>query len=343
MISGMTNAVQQIAPSILEAVKKANNILLHCHPSPDPDSVGSGLAMYHVLKAMGKNVTIIKGDSHLPESFAGIPGFKEIAHKNYFDIDHSKFDLFIIQDSGALSQISKFEPVVFPKTMNTVVIDHHSTNPAYGKINLIDATYPAVAQMLYDVFTVWGVEITHDVALCLLAGMYTDTGGFQFPATTEETFMAAAALRKIAGTDYSKVIFSILNSRKPKELAFMGLALSSIHLYFNEKVAISEVSHDALLLNGISETDIPEPISSLLKSVVGWNIAITATEKHPGVVSLSMRTRDSEKYDVSKLAVALGGGGHKPAAGASLMMPFDQAKAKILAAIKEVYPELGQP
>jgi phosphoesterase RecJ-like protein len=337
----MTSEMEKYAPIILEEVKKANHILLHCHPSPDPDSVGSTLAMYQVLKSMGKEVTAIRGDSHTPVAFAAIPGFENIIHKSYFEVDLSQFDLFIIQDSGSLGQISKYEPVVFPPTMKTVVIDHHSSNTGFAAINLIDPTYPAVCQMLYDIFNLWKVEITHPIALCLLAGIFSDTGGFRFATTQVETFLAAAELVKIA-PDYSAMIFQIMNSRNPKELQFWGLALSSIHTYFGDSVAIAQVSNEALVKAGIGEGDIPEPISWMLQSVFGWNIAITATEKRAGIISFSFRSRDEKKYDVSKIASVIGGGGHKAASGASLKVPFPEAIDAVLKAVAQVYPELGK-
>lgn len=337
----MTTEVQKYAPLILEEIKKAKHILLHCHPSPDPDSVGGALATYHALKSLGKEVTVMRGDSHTPQAFSAIPGFEVIVHKHFFDIDLSQFDLFVIQDSSSLEQISKYEPVVFPTSLKTIVIDHHITNKKFAEINLVDATYPSICQMLYDLFSIWNVVITPEIAKCLFIGMYTDTGGFKYPATTPDTFLIASKLVAIA-PDYSSMIFTLENSRTEKELFFMGVVLNSIHKYFNNHVAISEVSRAALDEKEIAESEVPESLSNLVKSVVGWDIGITATEKHLGVVSISMRTRKPEVYDVSKIAMKLGGGGHKAAAGASLTMSLPEAIQKILEAIAELYPELGK-
>ena len=338
----MTTEVQKYAPIILEEIKKAKKILVHCHPSPDPDSVGGALATYHVLKGMGKDVTIIRGDSTIPEAFGAIPGVAEIVPKNFFEVDLSAYDLFIIQDSSNSAFVSKLQPVVFPPHLKTIVIDHHATTVGYADINLIDAWYPSVCQELYDLYSLWGVEITHDIAACLFIGMYTDTGGFKYPATKAETFAVAYALVKRA-PDYHEMIFHMENSKTPKELAFIGLALNSIHQYYGGKVALAEISNQALLEKGIAEDDIQGSISNMLRSVIGWDISITLTEKKPGIVSLSFRTRDANRYDVSKIAQKVGGGGHVAAAGATINMALPEAVSTLLKAVTEVYPELGQP
>ena len=78
-------------------------------------------------------------------------------------------------------------------------------------------------------------------------------------------------------------------------------------------------------------------ISNTLKSVIGWNLGVLITEAEPNKVKVSFRTRDSKIYNVSELAVALGGGGHKDAAGAVLFMPFVEAKELVVKKIKELY------
>ncbi len=179
----MTDLVKQIAPGIFSEIKQAKNILLHCHPSPDPDSYGSVLAMYHYLSGIGKKVTVIAGDSDIPRMAKCLPGIEKIIPKNYFEINPGDFDLFLILDSSSLSQISNLKEIKFPPKLRTVVIDHHSTNDIFSDINLVDASYPATGQIIFDLFRLWGVNITGGIAICLLLAIYTDTGGLKFEKT----------------------------------------------------------------------------------------------------------------------------------------------------------------
>jgi phosphoesterase RecJ-like protein len=331
--------VQKLAPQILEEIKKAKKILLHCHPSPDSDSVGGSLAMMHVLQSMNKEVVAIRGDSEVPVSFSVLPGFEKLAHKNFFEIDLEQFDLFIILDSGGLNQVSRVAPVVFPTHLKTVSIDHHATSQNFATINLIDPSYPATCQILYDLFVLWHVDLTPDMAKCLMLGIYADTGGFKFPKTSGATFEAAAHLAKIA-PDYTAVIDFVDNSNTPGVVAFEALALSSVSLYCKNKLAVSAVSYDALHEKKISKGEIYPDIANTLKSVIGWEIGVKIVEDQPAGVRASFRTRDSKKYNVAKIAAALGGGGHEAAAGVYMKMSLDEAVKKVVETASVIYPEL---
>ncbi len=337
----MTDQVQKLAPVILAEIKKANNILLHCHPNPDADSIGGALASMHMLEAMGKKVTVIRGDSELSNHYALLPGFEKIVPKNLFEIDLTQFDLFLIQDSGGLDRISRVAPVVFPKTLRTVNIDHHITNTKFAEINLVDNAYPATCQILYDLFTLWDVMITQDMAKCLMLGIYTDTGSFKFPATTSATLGAAEHLASIA-PDYMKVIFHMDNNNMPGVIAYEGLAFSLVTTYCNNHLAVSAVPYSALQSQNIQRADLFPDIANFLKSVVGWEIGVKMVEDQPGNVKISLRTRDENKYDVSKIAALVGGGGHKAAAAAYVKGTLEEVVKKVVDAVNSIYPELSK-
>ncbi|HEY4478226.1 MAG TPA: DHH family phosphoesterase [Candidatus Paceibacterota bacterium] len=322
---------------ILEEIKKANKILLHCHPMPDPDSVGSVLAMKFVLESMNKKVTVIKGDSNIPEAFIHFPGARDIVNKNFYEIEQDDFDLFIILDSGSSQMISKIKTPVFPLLIKTIVIDHHITNEKYADINLIDTTSPATCQILFNLFKDWEIEITKEIATNLFIGLYTDTGAFKYPPSDYHTLEIASELAKIA-PDYEKTIFIMENSLTKEAIYFQAIALSSVKTFLNDNIAIAIVSNEDLIKNKIPEEYIRGiSISNILKSVIGWNIGISMIEIESNIVKISCRTRDIEKYDVSKLASALGGGGHKGAAGVVLNMPLEEAVSKVVDTVKVVY------
>ena len=322
---------------ILDEIKRAKTILLHCHPLPDPDSIGSALAMKFALEQIGKKVTVIKGDSEIPKAFIHFPGAKDILDKNFSEINIKQFDLFIILDSGSPEMISQVNVPIFPLIIKTIVIDHHTTNKSYADINLIDVSSPAVAFILFQLFRSWNISITPDIAINLFMGIFTDTGGFRYPPTNYRVFQAVSELVKIA-PDFTKTIFTMENSETKEAIYFQALALSSVKTYLNDNIAIASVSNKDLIEKKIPEEYIRGiSISNMLKSVVGWNVGISMVERRPNKVKISCRTRDVEKYDVSKLAEMLGGGGHKAAAGAMLSMSLDEALKKVVETAKIVY------
>lgn len=331
----MTKKLQDTAPKILEAIQAANSILLHCHPSPDPDSVCSGLAMKEALEQLGKKVTLIKGDSAMPSGFSHFPGFSSIVMKSFAEIDLGQFDLFIVQDSGDPTRVSTATKIEFPKTMKVVLIDHHATNKGFGDVSLVDTGYAATCQMLADLFEVWNISITRDMAANLITGMYTDTGGFKYANTTPEAVATFAKLTKIA-PDYMSSISIMENSNTPGNIAFQGLAFSSVENHCGGKLALSVISYEALQSKGVTNEDIhTQLISNTLKSVIGWEVGITLVETEPGKVKASFRTRDQDRFDVSVIAQRVGGGGHRSASGANLNMSLTEAKTAIIDAVSK--------
>ncbi len=326
---------------IKSAINSANHILLHLHPHPDADSAGSALAFYHCLKSINKKVTLISGDSYLPINLSTLPGADQITPKNYFDLDLNQFDLFIILDSSAPDQISKLGPIVFPKTLRTIVIDHHASNAAYGDINLIDVTAPATCQVVYQLFEKLKIKITPDIAACLFAGLYTDSGGFKYSPTSFQTFDIASKLSKIY-PNFSQIIFELENNDSPEDLKFLGLLLNNIETYFNNRVAIASLSLTQIRKAGLSvDQATTGGVANMLKAVVGWDIGISMIETEPHQISVSLRTRDAQKYNLSQIVLATGfGGGHKAAAGATIPFSLPKAKKILLDCIQKLHPDL---
>lgn len=340
----MSDKVKQLAPIIWQEIQKANKILLCLHAGPDPDSAGSSLAMMHILKSIGKNVTIIAGDSALSKSFSVLPGSDEIISKNYFEIVPSEYDLFIILDSGNLKQISKLGEIKFPEKLKTIKIDHHPdvTGANYADINLIDVSYGATCHIIYDLMLERHLNFSKEIAICLFSGIYFDTGGFKYLPTNYETFLAASNLVKIT-PDYFRTIFEIENSKTPKQLEFLGLALSAIEHYFSNKVALVALPYKELQKHKISKEDTRNvELPNILKSVTGWIIGISFIEKSPGIIDVSFRKREYEGPDLSLAATALGGGGHPASCGTTMKMSFQEAKKSLIETFAKLYPELGK-
>jgi phosphoesterase RecJ-like protein len=332
----MSETIKKFAPIILEEIKKAKNILLHCHPSPDPDSVGSSLAMRLALEGMGKKVTLIKGDSEIPKAF-DFPGVNTITQKSYGEIDPKEFDLFIALDSSTEGMISFKDKPIFSETMKVVVIDHHKSNLNYGSINLVDSNYPATAMILHDLFKEIGIFINHDIALNLFMGIYGDTGGFRFPNTTPRVIRVASELAEIA-PDFSKTIFTMENSNSKSKLIFEGIALSSMKEFLGGILVISTITNEELIKHNIDQGAYSgSQVANIMKSVVGYDLAVSLVEEEKGVVRAGFRTRDNQRFDVSKIAVALGGGGHAGASGARLNMTIQEAIDKVVTTAKELY------
>lgn len=318
----------------LKLIKGSQSILLHLHPKPDSDSIGSALAMYHALRSLGKSVAVMKGDSELPPVFSFLPGYNEIILKNYFEIDLADFDLFIIQDTATKELISRKGDIVFPSSLKTVIIDHHKTNEMFADINLVNASYSATCEYLYDLFTEWGIEITKEIAACLYCGIYGDTGSFRYPSTTPHTMEIVGKICALY-PDFPKLVQAMEYNEKKEKIFFDGLALSSIEEVLNGKAAISVVSFEEMQKRGIRREDSDNNfVASAMLTVKDWQVTATLIEKAPQDISISLRSKGD--IDVSKIAALIGGGGHKLAAGITLKKSLEEAKQDLLTALSSI-------
>ena len=332
---------KEIADQIWQEIQKAKNILLHCHPSPDPDSYGSALAMLHFLEGQEKTATLIKGDSPIPDFAQFLPGHEKVVAKSYAEIDASAFDLFIILDSGGPTRVAMNGELKFPETMRTVLIDHHASTEPFADINFIDSSYASTTEMLGELFRAWKITVTKEMAGCLLVGMYTDSGGFKFANTTTRTFASAAYLAKIA-PDYHRIIFNLENNNQPGAIRFQGLVFSSVKTFYHDRAALAAVSFAELQKSGLDENDTKSiSVANILKSVTGWEIGLSLVEIKSGLVKLSARTRDPNIYDLTKFASLIGGGGHRAAVGAYLNGSLAETQTFVLEKLKEAYPQLS--
>lgn len=332
-----TSIIAQNAPLILAEVHKAKHILLHCHPNPDPDSVGSALAMKWALTGMGKKVTLIAGDHPVPQAFRHFPGAADIEPKNFFEVDLAQFDLFIALDISGTNRVSALKPVVIPETLKIVVIDHHVSMSQFGAVNLIETSYPATAQILFDLFREWNVAMTPGIAANLFIGIYTDTGAFKYNSVTPYTYEVAAELAKHIPS-IPQLIQAMDYSATPGELAFYGRVLNNVRTYHNDRFAISLVTHDMMKSSHISleEADAGR-VASFLNRVRTWEISCICVEYEPGLTKISFRSKDADKFNVAKLAEAFGGGGHKNAAAVRLTMTPEEAERKVVETAKSMY------
>jgi phosphoesterase RecJ-like protein len=293
------------------------------------------------LESLGKKVTVIAGDSTIPQAFMHFPGAESVLAKSYGELDLADYNLFVIQDCGSKEMISRKTQVEFPSTLRTVVIDHHATNTKYAEVNLVANQYLSTTEILFDLFQEWGISITHDIAVNLYVGLFTDTGGFRYERVTEHSFSVAGKLCAVA-PDMINAVKILENSARPGFVNFLGVALTqkTVVPFKNSargSFVIARVTQEDIQRLGIASDDwAGNEVCNMLKTVVGWNVACLLIEQRPGDFRGSMRSRNFLEFDVSLVASKLGGGGHKSAAGFVLQGSMEEVVLKVESTIQEV-------
>jgi phosphoesterase RecJ-like protein len=316
----------EVSPVIRNKIQSATSILLNCHRNPDPDTVSSALGMRLVLQGMGKKVTVICPDT-IGTNLDFLPGIESIQTVDFKTYDFSKFDLFIAQDSSSYDQITGDKSIQLPE-ISLVVIDHHKTNDGFGEINCVDSDRSANAEVLYRLLSDWNFAITPEIAQCLLTGIIADTGAFVYPDANADTLTTAGDLIR-AGADKNKIIFNLFRRHSLARTQLIGEILTHAQLDQQYHFVWSIIPHDIFSKYNDKEAK-AVAASVFMQNIEGSDFGIIITQGEENTVWVNFRARMAD-FDVSKIGVELGGGGHKVAAGATLTgISFDQAVEKVL-------------
>lgn len=327
----MTNKeFKKIAAAILERLKKADNALLSLHRSPDGDSIGANTAMFEILKYLRKKATIVSPDP-VPDSFKFVPNVNKVLVQDVFETNLNKFDLIVLLDSSAWYMVTNRSALPFtPPKESTVVIDHHITNEKMGSLNLVVPDISSTCELIFCLAREWKIELTKAISQCILTGMATDTGFFQFPNTSARTLKNAASLLD-SGASLNTVVFNILRRNSLLRLKLTGKALVNLQIDTGHKFAYSTLSYKEIEELGQSEilAQVRESVANMfMQGIEETEFGIFLVEDEPGVTRCSLRAR--QNFDVSKIAVELGGGGHKAAAGAKIPQPLNKTLPLVL-------------
>ncbi len=323
----MTANRNSLINSIIGRMKQGGKVLIVSHISPDGDSIGSQLALYELVRRLGCDPMIINHDSAFPKyAFLG----KHTA-VNVYDAGTSypEFDFAVILESPDLDRIGNVHNLLSPAS-EVINIDHHRGNTMYGTINWVDESVAAVGIMVYELFKTAGVQIDSDVADELFTAILTDTGRFRFGSTNPQAMRVCADLLE-QGASTKKISDALYATYESSQLRMLGELLATMELHHNGQSCLL-LSDKAIRDKYINGSDELEGLSEYSLYTKGVKIGALLRETEPNRTKVSLRCH--EDYDVAAIAAAYGGGGHRNAAGCTVMLPFAQAKERVLAQIR---------
>lgn len=309
--------------NILEQIKKAKSIAILTHENPDGDAVGSSLAMYSALKQMGKeNVDVIIPE--YPRTYRFLPNVDKVKKEG----KEENYDLAIALDSATIKMLNGWSKY-FEEAKARIVIDHHSTNTMYGDLNYVNPDSPACTQILLTIFEYFEIEITNEIGKCILTGIITDTGGFQYGSTRPETFEFAARLLK-SGINVSEIYKKAMNTKTRANFELRKRAIDRMEFLENGKISFTYITKKDIE-EAKASLDDHEGIVDEGRCIEGVEVSIFIRETEKGYRA---SLRSNEYVNVSDVCLMFGGGGHKHASGCTITIPIEQAKEKIINQIK---------
>jgi len=351
--SAQIDNTKQKATAIWNEIEKSNSIAILTHRIPDGDALGSGLAMLNTLreKFPNKQIDFIT-PGNFPKYLKGIPG-TELIITNKNNIPTEKYDLAIAVDcdEGMMDGID-----VYKASGSRINIDHHGTNMnlknknQYDDIPLVDGEAPSATEVIYNkLLKPLNVEIPPSAAECLLTGLLTDSGEFEFIKDPERLKVAHETndeLLKICSKTGEFTLENITskldeNGKESEEIAKLSEHLmsedvvKSIETKNGQKISYTIVDQDALKSFNVQDGELEikqmvNKLSSALRETSGNGIAFWETGDQE--IKISMR---SNNIILNELAAKYGGGGHPNAAGLTLKGKKNQVINDFVEELKE--------
>ncbi len=293
---------------------KIERIGISGHIRPDGDCIGAALGLYYYLKALRPELTVQVYLESVPQRFDCVPGIDLICREVK---DEPEYDLFFAVDCGDEERLG---PAMgyFEKAKRTVCIDHHISNVGFADENHIEPDAGSTCEILYSLMDLH--YVTEDGAVCLYMGMAHDTGIFEYSSTTPRTLRSAADLmERAAGRDLDRLIRDTFREKTYSQMQIMGHALTESMLLFDGRCVVAAIKQKEMEFYGVDK-DGMEGIVNQLLLIRGVEVAVFMYELESQVFRVSLRSK--YKVDVNQVAVALGGGGHKRAAGCTVTGNF---------------------
>jgi bifunctional oligoribonuclease and PAP phosphatase NrnA len=309
---------------VLDAIREAGRFLLVTHENPDGDALGSLVAMQGVLKLLGKDslMFIAPDEFPLPYEYRFFQLEDGLVTAPPEDIGDR---LVMFLDCG---NIDRNPAVLDGKPVRIVNVDHHHDNTRFGAIDHVVEAASCTAEIVWDLMRGLGVDPTPAIADALYVGLVTDTGKFMYENTGTRAHVMAAELIA-AGVDVHDIYRRLYEGVPYAKLQLLTRALGNVRRYDDGALTLSRLHIEDFQAAGAEES-YSEGIIDHLRAVSGTKVAALVRElldpAKAGRSKVSLRAADGT-VDVSAIARAGGGGGHRQAAGFTTSLTDDELVA----------------
>jgi phosphoesterase RecJ-like protein len=310
----------------------AEKPMIISHIRPDGDAVGSLLGLGLALQVAGKEAQMVLADP-VPPNLRQLPGARLITRK-----PEGPYDLIVVLDSSDLLRTGNVltiphtngQPAFIEPDIN---IDHHVTNLNFAHLNYVDVEAVATSEILARILPEVGFQITETVASVLLTGIITDTLGFMTSNMTPRALRVAADLME-AGANLPELYTEALKRRSFQGARLWGLGL--VKLQREGPIiwtSLTLTDRRAVEYPGKDDAD----LINILSSIEDASVALIFVEQAPEEIKVSWRSQPG--VDVSKIALAFGGGGHPAASGAMVKGSLEEVQERVLQATRALILE----
>jgi bifunctional oligoribonuclease and PAP phosphatase NrnA len=326
--------IQEIFPQ-LTAPRK---VVITTHQKPDPDAMGSSLAMYHFLISLGHEVSVISPTNwatwlNWMQSSEIVIDY-ELNREKAHDV-LSKADWLFCLDFNIFSRTKHLTQPLHDFKGTRILIDHHqqpdTANFDYG---ISDTAKSSTAEMVYDFIVQSGHsdKINTPIAECLYAGVMADTGSFRFASTTASVHHMVAFLKE-RGLEHSKVHENIYDNFLENRLRFIGhVLMNRMEVFYEYNTVLIAISKKDLLRFQVKTGD-TEGLVNYPLSIQGIKLAGLVIDRDE---ERKWSFRSKGGFDTNTFARKyFNGGGHFNASGGRSLDSLETTVEKFKTAMKE--------
>ncbi len=310
---------------IASVLKRAHTVAIACHVRPDGDALGSGLALALALQNAGKRAYMLC-EEEPPERLRILPAINTTY--STLPVKQEELDLFVSVDSAELNRLGAYSDMYarFPK--DTVNIDHHISNPRFGKYNYVLPDSTATCEIMPEIFKAAGFEITKDIADLLALGLLTDSGNFSHRDVSAKTFSVAALLKE-RGADLCGIGYEMFTRQSKARAILYGTVINRIRFLLDDRFAVITVRQEDFERTGTDKSQ-TEGFVDFPLSIDGVEVAAALMEVKKNQYKISLRSR---RVNVNAVAATFGGGGHVLASGCMLTGEYEEVVERLTRAV----------
>ncbi|MBP2832336.1 bifunctional oligoribonuclease/PAP phosphatase NrnA [Aquimarina sp. U1-2] len=306
---------------IKELLSAPRQIVITTHKNPDGDAIGSSLALYHYLVALGHDAVVVTPNEY-PDFLKWIPG-EDLVLK--YNTDHKnaiaaidKAELIFTLDFNHLSRSGDMEDKLNKANATFIMIDHHQQPDDYAKYTYSDVGMSSTCQMVYHFIEQLNhlQKVTPQIATCIYVGIMTDTGSFRFRSTTSKTHQVLAHLIDL-GADNTKIHENVYDTNTLSRLQLKGVALNNLKVLPEYHTAYITMSQKELDHYKFKKGD-TEGFVNIGLSIQGIKFAAIFIEnKKEKIIKISLRSKGDFSVNEFSRNHFEGGGHHNAAGGRS--------------------------
>jgi len=314
----------------IACLKRNKNFLITTHTNLEGDALGSELAFFWLIKALGKD-SIIVNDGDVPYGYGFLPGLKHIKRFKE-NLSGIRFDCFVSLDCSDLRRCGSVRKL--NKDNKPILnIDHHISNEKFGDTNWVEPNASSCSEMIYRLFKKLRLPFDRKIAIALYAGMMTDTGCFRYINTTSFTHKAVSELLRY-NINVSEVYRNIYGNIPLEDMKLLAKILPTLRISESGKIAWFQIRRSMLNKRKIS-FDLSEHILSFARAIKGVEVVVLFRGNLDTKNEVRVNLRSQGRVDVNKIAKFFGGGGHKAASGFVIKGKLRAVTKKSLDKIKE--------